>query len=130
MKIRNNKASRAAVEQYHLALGQCLSLWSKTEGENLRGKKCRAGFRGCDRHLLGAPGRLVLPQQRPRSAACLPGIAPGSLVHPSPVSKPTQDPKKILPTGFEQISSFLLRSSFSRAVGVSGLQHIISALMA
>lgn len=57
-------------------------------------------------------------------------MAPGSAAHPSPASEPTQEPKKTSPTGFEQIPSFLLRSSFSRAGGVCGLQRIVSVLMA
>lgn len=123
--VRNSKASRSFCT---------LAIFRLVVREKMWSKKCRIRELACvwfgvfDRLSLGAPGQLILPQQRPTSASHHPGIAPSSTAHPFRVSKPTQEPEKISPTGFEHISSFLLCYSFSRAVGVSGLQHVVSVL--
>lgn len=38
MQVRNNKASRSAVKQYHFSPWQCFALWSKPERENVEEK--------------------------------------------------------------------------------------------
>lgn len=136
MKMRNSKASRAAVKQYRFALWLCSALWSKTQREN--GQEESPG-----RAHQPVPGLGVLIESHcgPQGASSFPGRDPhpwqvspeslqGSTTHPSRWAKPTQEPEKISPTGCEQMSSFLPCSSFCRAVGVSGLQHILSVLMA
>lgn len=136
MKMRNSKASRAAVKWYRFAPWLCSALWSKTQRENGQEKSPRRahqpvpGLGVLTESHWEPQGSSSFPSRDPHPWQVSPESLQGSTAHSSRVAKPTQEPEKISPTGCEQISSFLPCSSFCRAGGVSGLQHILPVLMA
>lgn len=131
MEIRNNKAPRAAVKQCHFAPWQCLTLWSKTELETVQKKAQQTGISPCplsffDSWWLGAEDAPSF-----HSDVCSHG-AWGDAAHPARVSQPARELMLAVPYGQRESKPLALNPfpSFSRAVGVPGLQHIMSVLMA